>query len=73
MDANAKSETDAGILLSQLQNSVSLLKEAAARNHADTSPLSNVLMGGSFNQSGTRVTGKWPLGKDLIDTLTAGL
>ena len=73
MDAACKSETDARILVSQLENSVSLLKDAAARNQADTSPLSNVLMGGSFTQAGARVTGKWPLGKDLIDTLTEGL
>jgi hypothetical protein len=73
MDAACKSESDARILLSQLQNSVSLLKEAAARSQAGTSPLSNVLMGGSFNQTGARVTGTWPLRKDLIDTMTAGL
>ena len=73
MDAACKSETDAQVLLSQLQNSVSLLKEAAARGHTDTSPLSNVLMGGSFSQTGARVSGKWPLRKDVIDTMTDGL
>jgi hypothetical protein len=73
MDAACKSESDAQILLSQLQNSVSLLKEAAARNQAETSPLSNLLIGGSFNQAGARVTGKWPLGKELIATMTEGL
>ena len=55
------------------ETAVGGVKEAAARNKPDTSPLSNVLMSGSFSQTGTRVTGKWPLGKDLIETLTAGL
>ena len=73
MEAGCKTDADARVLISQLRNSVSMMKEAAARDHTETSSLAQALMKGAFDQSGTRVTGKWPLAKDLIEGLTAGL
>jgi hypothetical protein len=73
MEATSKSEADARVLVSQLKNNVALLKEAAQREHADSSDLAKALMTGAFEQSGARVTGKWPLSKQLLDGLTAGL
>ncbi len=73
MEAACKSEDEARVLTSQLRNSISLMKEATARDHAGSGALAKALMGGVFQQAGRRVTGKWPLAKDLLDSLTAGL
>jgi hypothetical protein len=66
MEATCKSEADARILTAQLQNAASLLK-------TDSDELAKVVLGGKYEQSGPRVTGKWPLSKETIDNLTAGL
>ena len=73
MEAACKSDDDARILLAQMRNSVALLKEASARPQTESGDLVRALLAGAFEQSGRRVTGKWPLAKDLIESLTAGL
>ena len=73
MEAACKSGDEARVLTSQMRNSISLMKEAAARDHAESGALAKALMGGVFQQADRRVTGKWPLAKDLLDSLTAGL
>ena len=49
------------------------LAELPDRTILDEGALAKALMTGAFDQSGSRVTGKWPLPKDLIESLTAGL
>ena len=73
MEAACKSDEEARVLIGQLRNSMSLMKEAAARGKVDSGALAKALMGGAFEQAGRRVTGKWPVARDLFDSLTAGL
>jgi hypothetical protein len=70
---------EAKVLASQLRSTTSLLKEAMV---ADTGPeaqeirsddLARALAAGVFEQNGLRVTGRWPVSKTLIDSLTSGI
>jgi len=74
MEADCRTADNAGILLSQLRTATALLKEAGRRDkQIQSDELASTLSGGTFDQSGTKVDGKWPVGKGLIDALTAGI
>jgi hypothetical protein len=76
MDARCRSKDDAGVLASQLRNTAGLIKEGmASGDHgiAKDDELAGALAAGTFDQTGTRVAGRWPVGKALIESLTAGI
>jgi hypothetical protein len=65
---------DAGVLTSQLRTTTATLKEAVARDkEARNDELAEMLTAGHFDQSDRKVTGKWPIRKSLIESLTAGI
>jgi hypothetical protein len=74
MEADCRNNENAGVLLSQLRNSTAILKEAMGRDpRMKTDDLAVTLASGTFDETGPKVNGKWPLGKSLIDALTAGI
>ena len=74
MDATCRTPEDARILAGQLRSTTALLKETFARdkNVADDE-FAALLTAGSFAQTDRRVTGRWPVRKSLLDSLTAGI
>jgi hypothetical protein len=74
MDATCRTPEDARILASQLRSTTALLKETFARDKkvADDE-FAALLTAGSFDQTDRRVTGRWPVRKSLLDSLTAGI
>ena len=74
MDATCRTQEDARILASQLRSTTALLKETFARDKkvADDE-FAALLTGGRFDQTDRQVTGRWPVGKTLLDSLTAGI
>ncbi len=79
LEINCRTQDEARILASQLRSTTAGLKEAMFK---DTGPaaqeirnddLARMLASGLFEQSGTRVTGHWPVSKTLIDSLTFGI
>lgn len=74
MEANCRADDDAKVLASQLRIATSDLKEAQARDHAaQDDQMLAVLTRGAFDQAGRKVTGTWPLPKNVLDALMAGL
>ncbi len=74
MDATCRTQDDARVLESQLRSTTGLLKEALSRDKSmPDNELAAALTAGSFNQMDRKVTGRWPLGKSLLDALTSGL
>jgi hypothetical protein len=74
MEADCRNNENAGVLLSQLRNSTAILKEAMGRDpRMRTDDLAVTLAAGTFDETGPKVNGEWPLGKGLIDALTAGI
>jgi hypothetical protein len=74
MEAECGTAENAGILLSQLQNATTLLKDAVHRDQQiQGDELAATLAAGTFERTGTKVVGKWPVEKSLIDSLTAGI
>jgi hypothetical protein len=74
MDATCRTQEDARILAGQLRSTTALLKETFAHDKkvADDE-VAALLTGGSFDQMDRRVTGRWPVRKSLLDSLTAGI
>lgn len=79
METNCRTPDEAKVLTSQLRSTTSILKEAMVK---DTGPqareirdddLARTLAAGVFEQNGARVTGRWPISKTLIDSLTSGI
>jgi hypothetical protein len=74
MDATCRTPEDARILASQLRSTTALLKETFARDKkAADDEFAALLTAGSFDQTDRRVTGRWPVRKSLLDSLTAGI
>ena len=74
LETVCKTPVDAGILASQLRITTSTLKDALSANpEARDDELAATLTAGTFDQSDRKVTGKWPVRKDLLAALTAGL
>jgi hypothetical protein len=74
MEATCRTKDDAHVLASQLRTVTAKLKEASQQNkQAQTDELVQVLTGGKFDDSGSRVNGSWPFSKSLIASLTSGI
>ncbi len=74
LEANCRTQDDARILASQLRSTTDLLKQASLREaKAPKDELTQMLVAGSFDQTDRRVTGKWPVAKTLLDSLTSGI
>jgi hypothetical protein len=74
MDATCRSPESARILGSQLRTTTAAIRESMARNKlTQQDDLARMLAGGSFDQSGQHVTGKWPVERRLLDSLTQGI
>lgn len=74
LDASCHTADDARVLASELRSTTGLLKEALLTNkEASQDDLARTLASGTFDASGARVTGKWPVAKNLIESLTAGI
>ena len=74
LDASCRNADDARVLASQLRNTTATLKDAVASDkEASQDELARMLAAGTFDSSGNRATGKWPVGKGLIESLTAGI
>ena len=74
LDASCHTAEDARVLASQLRSTTGMLKEALLTNkEASQDDLARALAAGTFDTAGPRVTGKWPVAKNLIESLTAGI
>lgn len=74
LEANCRSQDDARVLASQLRTVTAKLKEASlSSKEAQSDELVQVLAGGKFDDSGTRVNGQWPFSKALLASLTSGI
>jgi hypothetical protein len=74
LEANCRTADEAKILASQLRVATTALKEAVGKDkEAQNDELIGMLAAGSFDQTGVKVTGNWPVKKGLLDALTAGL
>lgn len=74
MEATCRSKDEARLLASQLRNVTTTLKESMQRDkQAQSDQFLQVLVGGTFDDNGARVTGTWPFSKALIDGLTSGI
>jgi hypothetical protein len=74
MDATCRTSGDADVLTSQLRNTAVLIREGIANKTVQQDDdLARMLAAGTFDQKGTRVEGRWPVARPLIDNLTSGL
>ena len=74
MEATCRSRDDAKALAGQLQSLTGLPKSAALRDkQVQEDDLARMLTAGTFDQNDRRVAGKWPVGKSLLESLTAGI
>jgi hypothetical protein len=73
LETNCRTQDEARVLVSQLRSTTGLLKDSVARDPAvRDDDLARTLADGVFEQAGLRVTGRWPVSKSLIASLTAG-
>jgi hypothetical protein len=74
MDATCRSPDDARVLISQLRTTTAAIKESIVHSKlTQQDELARMLAAGSFDQSGQHVTGRWPVEKHLLDSLTEGI
>jgi hypothetical protein len=74
LDASCRTADDARILASQLRSTTGMLKQALLTNkEAGQDDLASTLAAGTFDASGARVSGTWPVAKNLLESLTAGI
>lgn len=74
LDASCRTADDARVLVSQLRSTTGMLKQALLTDkEAGRDDLARTLAAGTFDASGARVSGTWPVPKNLIESLTAGI
>lgn len=74
LETNCHTPDEAKLLASELRSTVAVLKDEMPRDQEiRDDDLAKTLAAGIFEQSGARVTGRWPISKSLIDSLTAGI
>jgi len=74
LETNCHTPDEAKLLASQLRSTVAVLKDEMPRDQEiRDDDLAKTLAAGIFEQSGSHVTGRWPISKSLIDSLTAGI
>ena len=74
LNVQCRSAEEAALLAGQLARITSMLREMMARNKQTPDPrdLSGVLTAGSFQHTGVRVLGSWPLERVFLEGLLAG-
>jgi hypothetical protein len=60
------------VLASQLRLATSTLRDALTADKQNDE-LAAMLKSGTFDENGSRVIGRWPVQKTLLDSLTAGI
>jgi hypothetical protein len=74
LETTCRSQDEARVLASQLQSTTNMLQQASAHDkNLQDDALARMLVAGRFHQTERRVTGEWPVAKNLIDSLTAGI
>jgi len=75
LDVTCRSADEASVLSFQLGGVTRLLRSMIARENKTPNPkdLSGVLAAGSFRQEGTRVYGRWPIQREFLESLAAGV
>jgi hypothetical protein len=74
MEATCRTSSDAAVLASQLRTTTGILRDTLMTDkEASRDELARTLAAGTFDNSGARVTGAWPIAKGLIESLTAGI
>jgi len=74
LEALCRSEDTAKVLASQLRLATSSVKDAIAQKKvAPDDSLAQLLALGTFDQTGAKVVGRWPLARSVIESLTAGI
>ena len=74
MEATCRTQDDARVLASQLRTVTATLKEALQQDkQSPPDELAQMLIGGTFDESGAHVNGHWPFSKNLIASLTSGI
>ena len=74
LNVDCRSAEQATLLAGQLARITSMLREMIARDKQTPNPrdLSGVLTAGTFQHTGTRVVGTWPLERGFLEGLLAG-
>lgn len=74
LEVTCHSPEEASVLLVQLEGITRLLRELLAKEHKAPNPrdLSGVLAAGSFEHSGNRVLGRWPVDRAFIQNIVGG-
>ncbi|MES1257111.1 MAG: hypothetical protein ABUS51_01725 [Acidobacteriota bacterium] len=74
IDATCRTQDDAGVLASQLRITAGLVREGIAKSTVPKDDeFAQMLAAGTFDQTGNRVTGKWPVAKSLLESLMSGI
>jgi len=74
LDATCRNSEDAGVLASQLRNTARTIRDGiAGKTLAQDDEFARMLATGTFEQKGSRVSGKWDMPKALLESLTTGL
>jgi hypothetical protein len=74
MDAACPNKDDAGLLASEFRNVATVIREGMTRKQLPADDeLPRMLAGGTFEQSGTHVSGRWPVPKTFLEGMLAGL
>ena len=74
LDLRCNDEHDAASIAGDLTHATGLLKQLIEREHQKPSSadLTGVLAFGSFQSRGTHVDGRWPIERELLNTLLSG-
>jgi hypothetical protein len=74
LETSCRTQDDARSLTSELRSTTALLKDTDPNDQAiRDDDLVKTLAAGVFEQAGQRVTGRWPVSKSLIASLTSGI
>jgi hypothetical protein len=74
LDIRCKKAGDAVEIASRLISATGLLRDAMTKENQQPDPagLSGMLAAGTFRAEGTRVTGRWPIGKAFLQAVLGG-
>ncbi len=74
MDASCRTAAGAHALATELRDATARLRDFIARESQtpSTRDLSGVLAAGAFEQNGAHVLGRWPVSRDLLESIAGG-